>query len=69
MLTQYLKDQHSPKFFEEAIQYKFDIAENYYNGVKKRLFGLKKTTKLQFAKDDALEIYEESVKSIPHHDL
>src|SRR4051812_1660241 len=37
--TNYLKHVSSPKHFEEAVHYKFMIAEQFGNGAKKRLFG------------------------------
>src|SRR5690348_14510022 len=38
-LTIYLKRQTCPKFFEEAIQFKFYIAEQFHHGAKKHILG------------------------------
>src|SRR5260221_428437 len=38
-LTHYLKRQSTPKFFEEAIQFKFQIAEQFHHGAKKHIMG------------------------------
>src|SRR3990167_6947284 len=40
--TSYLNRSASPKHFEEVIHYKFNIAEQFRNGVKKPLFGFHK---------------------------
>lgn len=68
-LTRYLKKQTAPKFFEEAIQYKFHIAELYHQGAKKHLFGWSRLPKWMPAREDALAIYEEVIAALPHHDL
>ena len=50
------------------MHYKFVIAENFQKGAKKRLFGLT-GPKVIIADDDALEIFEEIISSMPTHDL
>ncbi len=67
--TKYLKQQFSPKFFEEAIHYKFVIAEKFKEGFRKRLWGWKKGPKIVNGGDDAIEIYEEVITTLPTHDL
>jgi len=68
-LTKYLKKQTAPKFFEEAIQYKFHIAELFHQGAKKHLFGWGRLPKWMPAREDALAIYEEVIAALPHHEL
>lgn len=65
----YLKNETTPKFFEEAIGYKFEIAEKFYEGAKRHLLGMEKLPKIIPGKEDALEIYEEIITALPRHDL
>jgi outer membrane protein assembly factor BamD (BamD/ComL family) len=67
--TNYLKLSEAPKHFEEALSYKFKIAEKYRNGALRRMFHFKKAPKIAPAKEDAIEIYDEIISSLPHHDL
>lgn len=66
--TAYLKEA-SPKHFEEAIVYKFEIAELFAHGAKKRLFGSPKMPAWVPAKEDAIKIYDEVIASMPHSDI
>ena len=68
-LTTYLKTKNNPKYFHEAIEYKFGIAEKLNEGYKKRFFGTKKMPKWASGKSLAIEIYDEVVASLPCHDL
>ncbi|HSX03138.1 MAG TPA: outer membrane protein assembly factor BamD [Rhabdochlamydiaceae bacterium] len=65
----YLKQQVAPKHFEEAIQYKFTIAEKFHQGEKKHLFAMESMPQWLPAKEEALAIYEEVITALPHHDL
>ena len=67
--TTYLNRMNSPKRFEEAIQYKFWIAEQFFAGVKKRLFDSHKMPKWLSAKEDALQIFEEVITAQPHSEM
>lgn len=68
-LGKYLKNERTPKFFEEAIACKFDIAEKFYEGARKHIFGMEKLPKVLPAKEDALDIYDEIITALPRHDL
>jgi outer membrane protein assembly factor BamD (BamD/ComL family) len=68
-LGKYLKNETTPKFFEEAIECKFNIAEKFYEGAKKHIFGVEKLPKVLPAKEDALDIYDEIIAALPRHDL
>jgi outer membrane protein assembly factor BamD (BamD/ComL family) len=68
-LSTYLKRNATPKHFEEAIQYKFSIAERFQNGSKKRVMGWENMPKIVPAVEDAMEIYEEVITALPHDDL
>ncbi len=67
--TNYLNHSSSHLHFEEALQMKFDIAEAYRAGKKKPLFGSHKFPRWIPAKEDAIEIYDEVIASLPHSDL
>lgn len=68
-LTDYLTSQATPKYFEEAIQYKFEIAENFRLGARKHLMGFKSMPKWVPAGTDAIAVYDEVISALPHHDL
>ncbi|MBS0603741.1 MAG: tetratricopeptide repeat protein [Verrucomicrobia bacterium] len=68
-LTKYLKKQATPKFFEEAIQLKFKIAERYQKGAKKHILGMENMPKWVPARDEAIAIYDEVITALPHHEL
>ncbi len=68
-LTNYLKKQATPKFFEETIQYKFRIAERYHHGARKHILGWEAMPKWVPAREEAIQIYEEVITALPHHEL
>ncbi len=68
-LTKYLKKQATPKFFEEAIQYKFRIAEKYHKGERKHILGMENMPKWIPAREEAIAIYDEVITALPHHEL
>ena len=65
----YLKKQNAPKHFEEAIKYKFQIAEKFQKGSKKHILGIESLPKWIPAYHDAIEIYDEVITALPHHEL
>ena len=67
--TAYLNQSTSPKHFEEAIHYKFMIAEQFGSGAKKRLFGSHKMPAWLPAQEDALKIYDEVISALPHSEI
>lgn len=67
--SQYLRNTSAPKFFEEAIEYKFQVAEKFYEGARRHLLGFEKLPKVLPAKEQALDIYEEIITTLPRHDL
>lgn len=67
--TAYLNHASSPKHFEEAIHYKFTIAEMFTNGTKKRLFGSPKFPAWVPAKEDSIQIYDEVIAALPHSEI
>jgi len=67
--TAYLNHVSSPKHFEEAVEYKFNIAEQFANGVKKRLFGSPKMPAWVSAEEDSIPIYDDVISALPHSEL
>ncbi|MBI3508364.1 MAG: outer membrane protein assembly factor BamD [Chlamydiia bacterium] len=67
--TAYLNRTTAPKQFEKAIECKFWIAEQFFNGAKKRLFNSHKMPKWVSAKEDALQIYDEVILARPHSEM
>jgi outer membrane protein assembly factor BamD (BamD/ComL family) len=65
-LSAYINHSVSHSHFEEAIQMKFEIAEAFFHGKKKRLFGSHKMPAWLPAKEDAIEIYDEVITALPH---
>ncbi|MBI3900887.1 MAG: outer membrane protein assembly factor BamD, partial [Chlamydiia bacterium] len=68
-LSQYLSKASSPKHFEEAIHYKFLIAEKFREGAKKPLFGADWLPHLLSGNDDAIAIYDDVIAALPHHEI
>ena len=68
-LTDYLTRQATPRYFEDAIRYKFQIAEKFRFGARKHLMGLKSLPKWSAAGSEAIEIYDEVISALPHDDL
>ncbi len=68
-LTDYLTSQSTPKYFEEAIQYKFEIAEKFRQGARAHIMGFKSMPKWIPAHSQAISIYDEVISALPHHDL
>jgi outer membrane protein assembly factor BamD (BamD/ComL family) len=67
--SSYLNHNTSPRHFEKAIEYKFNIAEQFKSGVKKPLFGSHKLPKIVPAKEDAVQIYDEVITTLPHSEF
>lgn len=64
----YLK-QIAPKFFEQAIEYKFQIAQRFETGDKLPLLGIDGMPRWVPAFREAIDIYDEVVMALPQHDL
>ena len=67
--TVYLNSPNTLRKFEEAISYKFGIAERFKNGEKKPLFDSHKAPKWLSAKEDAIQIYDEVIATTPHSEF
>jgi outer membrane assembly lipoprotein YfiO len=67
--SEYLQQSKHLKYFDEALNYQFQIAEAFRHGVKKSLFGVQKMPKIVSAYEDAAKLYDEVIKTMPHHEL
>lgn len=67
--TAYLNHAAAPKHFEEAIEYKFNIAERFAAGEKKRLFSSPKMPAWVPAKEDSIAIFDEVIAGLPHSEF
>ncbi len=67
--TAYLNHLSSPKHFEQAIEYKYNIAEQFANGTRKRLFSSIKMPAWVPAREDSIEIFDEVIAALPHSEM
>ena len=67
--SNYLKEDLVPKFFEETFRYKFEIAKKFDEGARLPLFGWDKMPKWLSAYEEALNIYDEVITTLPRNDL
>lgn len=67
--TEYLKGKQHPKYFIEAMSYKYNIAESLRCGAKRRFFGTKQLPKWACGLSLALDIYDEIIAALPCHEL
>lgn len=65
--SRYLQCQSNPRYFEEALRYKLEIADQFACGAKKRCFGTKLLPKWAPAGSLAVEIYDEVIAALPCH--
>jgi len=65
----YLQQELQPKYFDEIMQYKFAIADKFYQGEKKHLFGWKKMPKWGSGKDLSLKVFEEIINTLPSDEM
>lgn len=67
--SEYLKCQDNPTYFEDALLYKFQIAEIFRSGEKRRIFGIRRMPKILSGFKVAYEIYDEIVATMPCHEI
>lgn len=65
----YLKEEMTPKFFNETIEYKFKIACHFQEGMKRRLFHMKGLPKWVHGYDEAIEIFDEVIATLPRDEM
>lgn len=67
--SKYLSLEFSPKYYEEAIEYKFKIAKKYFDGTRRHIFHSRRFPRWASAKLDALKIFEEVIEALPYSDI
>ncbi len=67
--SDYITASCHPAFFEDAVRYKFCIAEEFRSGKKRRPFTSRYLPKWISAQDEALAIYDEVIVALPNHEL
>ena len=67
--SNYLKATSHPAYFEDAVYYKFCIAEHFKSGKRRRILKMRYFPKWGSAQDLALIIYDEVVAALPNHEL
>ena len=65
----FLKLKGSARHFEDAMRYKFFIAEKFQNGYYGHLFGVSALPRLEPQWDTAYELYEEVTMVLPRSEL
>lgn len=63
--TTHIKHPVNPEYFEEAVHYKYNIAEKLRAGEKRRPYGSKHLPKWISGQGLALEIYDEIIAAMP----
>ncbi len=67
--TDYLKGKNNPRYFQEAVEYKYAIAEQFRCGAKRRPFGTKQLPKCLSGVEMAVEIYDDVIAAVPSQEL
>lgn len=67
--SDYLQSKNHPRLFEEAIEFKYAIAEKFRLGARRRLLGTKSLPKWANAETHAIKIYEEIIAAVPTSEL
>lgn len=57
-----------PKYFQETMDYKFAIANEFCSGARRRFFGSKQMPKWLSARNLCVQIYDEIIQSMPCHE-
>lgn len=67
--SDYLVCMNNPPCFEQALEYKFTIANLFRDGARRHLFGSSRLPKWQTGYGIAKDIYDEIVASVPSHEM
>lgn len=67
--SSYIGAKNHPKFFIEAVEYKFCIAEAFRNGACRRFFNTKQMPKWASGLDLGISIYDEVITALPSHEF
>lgn len=67
--SSYLQEEMTPKFFDQAIRYKFEIACHFQEGVRRHLFHIRGLPKWVHGYEEAIEIFDEVITTLPRDDM
>lgn len=67
--SSYLHAKNNPRLFQEAVEYKCAIADQFAAGARRRFWGTKKLPKWASANNLALKIYDEVIAALPSHEI
>lgn len=67
--TEYLSGFSCPEHFDEAIEYKFAVAEQFRGGAKRHMFNTKHLPKWASGEQLALQIYDEVIAAAPAQEI
>lgn len=67
--TAYLSQKEKLKYFDNVFIFKFHIAEAFRNGARKHFLDFEAFPRLFHAYEEALELYDEVISSMPHQEL
>ncbi|CCB90036.1 tetratricopeptide repeat protein [Simkania negevensis] len=65
----YLKEEMTPKFFDQVIRYKFEIACHFQEGVRRHLFHVRGLPKWIHGYEEAIEIFDEVITTLPRDEM
>lgn len=68
-LTLYLQRPDSAKHFEDVMRHKLAVAKHYAGGARKHLLGTDQLPQWLPAQKDALEIFDEVIAVMGHHEI
>lgn len=68
LFSKYLQGE-TPKFFDQAIRYKFQIACRFQEGVRRHLFHVKTFPKWVHGYEEAIAIFDEVITTMPRDEM
>lgn len=68
-LSSFLEMEGASRYFEEAVKYKYFIAEKFENGYYGHLFGVAGLPKIESMWDTAYELYDEVIMILPRSEM
>ena len=67
--SNYLKEEMTPKFFDQVIRYKFEIACYFQEGIRRHLFHVRGFPKWVHGYEEAIEIFDEVITTLPRDEM
>jgi len=67
--SQFLDKYATAKYFEDALEYRFKIAEKFEEGAGLHMFGWEKMPKWLSAWEMAYDIYDKVITTLPRHEI